>query len=200
MPKHTENKNNAKLTHEKDNRLGEQLCEMRLAKGYSQRKLAQLAGLTNTAISGIEQGKNSPSINTLSSILRVLDSDLACFFTVYNEEQQREIKTIVKPEDLINIGNDNVVLNLVHNGNPSRQLSMLIETYPPRSQTEEKITHEGEESGTVISGRITIVLGEERHYLSAGDSYVFDTTTPHTFINESDAPTHIISAHTPTTY
>lgn len=184
--------------------IGEQLAEMRLVKGYSQRKLAQLSGLTNTAISGIEQGRNSPSINTLESILQVLDSDLASFFTAHKEEQKREIKTVVKAEELINIGRKSqgggVQLNLVHNGDPARQLSMLIETYPPHSQTEEKITHEGEESGTVISGKITIILGETRYELQAGDSYVFDTSTPHTFINDSDEETKIVSAHTPTTF
>lgn len=184
--------------------IGEQLAEMRLKQGYSQRKLAQLSGLTNTAISGIEQGRNSPSINTLQSILQVLDSDLANFFTAYKEEQKREIKTVIKADELINIGRKNqgggVQLNLVHNGNPSRQLSMLIETYPPHSQTEEKITHEGEESGTVISGKITMILGDTRYELQTGDSYVFDTAIPHTFVNESDETAKIISAHTPTTF
>ncbi|PID65625.1 MAG: transcriptional regulator [Gammaproteobacteria bacterium] len=180
--------------------IGAQLAEMRLAKGYSQRKLGQLAGLTNTAISGIEKDKNSPSINTLERILSVLDSDLASFFSAYKEEQKREIKTVIKADELINIGNSDVVLNLVHNGNPARQLSMLIETYPPHSQTEEKITHEGEEVGTVLSGCITILLGDTRYQLSAGDSYIFNTSMPHTFINDSDETTKIISAHTPTTF
>lgn len=185
---------------ENHNSIGEQLTEMRLAKGYSQRKLAQLAGLTNTAISGIEQGRNSPSINTLQSILRVLDSDLASFFTAHQAEQQRDIKVIVPPEQLINIGSGEVTMNLVHNGNPSRKLSMLIETYPPHSQTEERIIHEGEEAGTVISGEIIIVLADARYHLNAGDSYVFDTSIPHKFINDSDEETRIVSAHTPTTY
>ncbi len=173
---------------------------MRLAKGFSQRRLAQLSGLTNTAISGIEHGRSSPSINTLERILTVLDSDLASFFATYQEEQQREIDVVVAKEKLIDIGAGSATLNLVHNGNPSKNLAMLIEHYPPKAQTEEKISHEGEEVGTVLSGKITIVLGDETYHLSAGDSYVFDTSIPHTFINESDAETRIVSAHSPTTY
>ncbi len=170
-----------------NNALGARLTEMRLAKGFSQRKLAQLSGLTNTAISSIEYGRSSPSINTLDQILRVLDSDLASFFASYQDESHREIHPIVKKEQLINVGIGSAELNLVHNGNPLRQLSMLIEHYPPHSRTDEKITHEGEEVGTVIEGNITIVLGETTYYLEAGDSYVFDTSIPHTFINESDS-------------
>ncbi|PID58474.1 MAG: transcriptional regulator [Gammaproteobacteria bacterium] len=184
----------------KNNQLGEQLTAMRLAKGYSQRKLAQLAGLTNTAINGIEHGRSSPSINTLESVLKVLDSDLAHFFATYKAEQQHDIRTVVKADELIDIGNGSVTLNLIHNGNPSRQLAMLVETYPPHSQTEEKISHEGEEVGTVLAGRVTVCLGDKTYYLQAGDSYVFDTSIPHTFINESDEETRIVSAHSPTTY
>ncbi len=193
-------KTDAKAAKASDNRLGEQLTDMRLAKGFSQRKLAQLSGLTNTAISGIENGRNSPSINTLERLLKVLNSDLASFFAVYQEGQQRDIRTVVKQDELIDIGIGTAKLHLVHNGNPARQLAMLIEHYPPHTQTEEKISHEGEEVGTVISGEITIILGDETYYLSTGDSYVFDTSIPHTFINASDVETRIISAHSPTTY
>ncbi len=183
-----------------DTQLGAQLSEMRLAKGLSQRQLAQLAGLTNTAINGIEHGRSSPSINTLERILEALGSDLASFFATYQREQQREIKTVVKRDELINIGTDGVTQHLVHNGNPARQLAMLIECYPPHSQTEEKISHEGEEVGTLLSGEITIILGETIYHLQAGDSYVFDTSIPHTFINEGESETRIVSAHSPTTY
>ncbi|PID66153.1 MAG: transcriptional regulator [Gammaproteobacteria bacterium] len=188
------------INTDNSNRLGEKLTEMRLAKGFSQRKLAQLSGLTNTAISGIEHGRSSPSVNTLERLLKFLDSDLAGFFANYKEEQQRDIRTVVKQDELIDIGIGTAKLHLVHNGNPARQLAMLIEHYPPHTQTEEKISHEGEEVGTVISGEITVILGDETYYLSTGDSYVFDTSIPHTFINVSENDTHIISAHSPTTY
>lgn len=200
----TDKKNKVKLDNKaaitSDNRLGEQLTDMRLAKGFSQRKLAQLSGLTNTAISGIENGRNSPSINTLERLLKVLDSDLASFFAVYKKGQQRDIRVVVKQDELIDIGIGTATLQLVHNGNPAKQLAMLIEHYPPQTQTEEKISHEGEEVGTVLSGEITVILGDETYYLTAGDSYVFDTSIPHTFINETDSDTRIISAHSPTTY
>lgn len=183
-----------------NNKLGELLTEMRLTKGYSQRKLAQLAGITNTTVNGIENGKSSPSVNTLERILLMLDCDLASFFVMYNGELKRDIHTVIKADELIDISTGEATFKLVHNGNPNRQLAMLIETYPPHSQTEERITHEGEEVGTVISGQITILLDKTQYQLKTGDSYVFDTSIPHTFINDSDEETRIVSAHSPTTY
>ncbi len=178
--------------------IGERITQMRLDKGYSQRKLAQLAGITNTAVSAIEHDKVSPSISTLEAILRVLDCSLAKFFSVHEEAPEPTV--VVKPGQLVNIGNDEVAYYLVHNNNPNRKLGFMIEHYGAQTRSEEKITHEGEEAGTVIEGEITLILGGKHYHLSAGDSYVIDTLTPHTFINSHDAPCKIISAHTPTTY
>jgi transcriptional regulator with XRE-family HTH domain len=50
--------------------------ESRKAKGWSQQKLAQKAGLAQRHISAIETGKIVPRYDTLLDILRVLDRDL----------------------------------------------------------------------------------------------------------------------------
>ncbi|MBV7433817.1 HTH-type transcriptional regulator PuuR [Cardiobacteriaceae bacterium TAE3-ERU3] len=178
--------------------IGNKISELRLAKGFSQRRLAQLAGLTNTAISSIEHGKVSPSINTLAAILNELDTDLADFFT--NLHPPKKTQVVVKPHELVNIGDEQVAFRLVHNHQPNRRLGFMLEEYQPHTQTEEQISHEGEEAGTVISGKITIRLGTDTYHLEAGDSYVIDTSIPHTFINDHDGICRIISAHTPTTY
>lgn len=180
--------------------IGKKINQMRLDKGYSQRKLARMAGLTNTAISSIERNKVSPAINTLKAILQVLDSDLATFFS--DEWKERKPRVVVTPKDLLELSepNSKVSLKQVYNCSTTKNLGFLIETYQPNSSTEEKITHEGEEIGTVIEGKILIRIEDTTYLLNEGDSYVIDTNHPHTFINPTDAITRIVSAHTPTTY
>lgn len=180
--------------------LGAKINQLRLAKGYSQRKLASLAGLTNTAISAIERNKVSPAVNTLSAILEVLDSDLPTFFSQDWDSYQK--KVIVRQEDLVDLQDvgRGVTIKQVFNNSPRRNLGFLIEEYKPQSSTEEKITHEGEEIGTVLEGEIVIRHNSVMYHLKAGDSYVIDTSLPHTFMNPSDKTTKIISAHTPATY
>lgn len=180
--------------------IGKKINQMRLDKGYSQRKLARMAGLTNTAISSIERNKVSPAINTLKAILQVLDSDLTTFFS--DEWKERKPRVVVTPQDLLELSepNSRVSLKQVYNCSTTKNLGFLIETYQPNSATEEKITHEGEEIGTVIEGKIVIRIEDSTYLLSKGDSYVIDTSHPHTFINPTDSITRIVSAHTPTTY
>jgi len=180
--------------------IGKKINQLRLAKGYSQRKLAKLSGLTNTSISSIERNKVSPAVNTLKAILTVLGSDLTTFFS--DEWKEPKARVIVTPKDLLELNepNSKVSLKQVYNCSRTRNLGFLIETYQPNSSTEEKIAHEGEEIGTVIEGKIIIRIEDSTYLLNQGDSYVIDTIQPHTFINPTDSITRIVSAHTPTTY
>ena len=180
--------------------IGKKINQLRLAKGYSQRKLAKLSGLTNTSISSIERNKVSPAVNTLKAILTVLGSDLTTFFS--DEWKEPKARVIVTPKDLLELSepNSKVSLKQVYNCSRTRNLGFLIETYQPNSSTEEKIAHEGEEIGTVIEGKIIIRIEDSTYLLNQGDSYVIDTIQPHTFINPTESVTRIVSAHTPTTY
>lgn len=189
---------NAEESAEED--IGKKINQLRLAKGYSQRKLAKLSGLTNTSISSIERNKVSPAVNTLKAILAVLGSDLTTFFS--DEWKEPKARVVVTPKDLLELSESNsrVSLKQVYNCSTTKNLGFLIETYQPNSSTEEKIAHEGEEIGTVIEGKILIRIAETTYLLNQGDSYVIDTIQPHTFINPTDSVTRIVSAHTPTTY
>lgn len=180
--------------------IGKKINQLRLTKGFSQRKLARLAGLTNTSISAIERNKVSPAVNTLKAILLVLDSDLNTFFS--DEWKERKDRVVVTPKDLIEISepNSRVSIKQVFNGSPIKNLGFLIEVYQPNSSTEDRISHEGEEIGTVIEGKIIIRIDDTTYLLNEGDSYVIKTCHPHTFINPSNAITRIVSAHTPATY
>ena len=180
--------------------IGKKINQLRLTKGFSQRKLARLAGLTNTSISAIERNKVSPAVNTLKAILKVLDSDLNTFFS--DEWKERKDRVVVTPKDLVEISepNSRVSIKQVFNGSPIKNLGFLIEVYQPNSSTEDRISHEGEEIGTVIEGKIIIRIDDTTYLLNEGDSYVIKTCLPHTFINPTNAITRIISAHTPATY
>jgi len=109
---------------------------------------------------------------------------------------------VVTPKDLIEISepSNRVSIKQVYNHSPTRNLGFLIEVYQPNSSTEDRISHEGEEIGTVIEGKILIRINEVTYLLNEGDSYVINTNNPHTFINPSNAITRIVSAHTPATY
>jgi len=177
---------------------GRRLSQIRQELGLSQRRAAELSGLTHSAISTIEQDKVSPAVSTLQKLLKVYGLSLSEFFS--EPKHHDAPKVIVRPEDLVEIGSLGVSLKLVDNGQAKRSLGMLLETYQPGASTGEKLRHPGEEIGTLLEGEITLVVNGQSYHLNAGESYVIDTGLPHSFTNLSAQPCRIVSAHTPANF
>ncbi|MBC3946964.1 HTH-type transcriptional regulator PuuR [Erwinia persicina] len=176
---------------------GRRLAEIRQQMGLSQRRVAELSGLTHSAISTIEQDKVSPAVSTLQKLLKVYGLSLSAFFA--EKVIDAAPKVVIDAHELVEIGSQGVSLRLIHNGDPQRTLAMLLETYEPGATTGERIRHQGEETGTVLQGEIVLTLSGQNYRLHTGQSYVIDTGQPHSFTNSSTRPCRIISAHTPAT-
>jgi methanogenic corrinoid protein MtbC1/DNA-binding XRE family transcriptional regulator len=57
-------------------RLGQQVQELRSSKGWTQQQLAEAAGLDRTYISGLEHGKQNPTLGALLRLARALEVPL----------------------------------------------------------------------------------------------------------------------------
>ncbi|MGL4778067.1 MAG: helix-turn-helix domain-containing protein, partial [Aeromonas veronii] len=112
--------------------MGERLAAVRHQLGLSQRRAAELSGLTHGAICMIEQDKVSPSVASLQKLLTIYGLPLSRFFA---EEESRTPEVVIKADQLIELGSQGVSLKLVHNGNNRRQLGFMLETYPPGTDT-----------------------------------------------------------------
>ncbi|HET7091712.1 MAG TPA: cupin domain-containing protein [Anaerolineae bacterium] len=66
-------------------------------------------------------------------------------------------------------------------------------TYAPGATSGANMSHhEGREFGLILEGVLIVELGFERYALHAGDSIVFDSTTPHRLTNAGDQPVQAI--------
>jgi predicted transcriptional regulator len=57
-------------------KIADRVAQQRVAKGLSQRQLAELVGTTQSAIARLERGGRPPRIDTLLRIAEALDCDL----------------------------------------------------------------------------------------------------------------------------
>ena len=85
-------------------------------------------------------------------------------------------------------------------------LHVIYDVGGSSSPEERLMRHPGREYGHVLSGRLGVQLGFERHELGPGDSIAFDSTMPHRLWNLGDEAVHGIwfvvgrdgtSSHTP---
>ena len=62
------------------------------------------------------------------------------------------------------------------------------------------LSHEGEEGGIVLRGKIELTVGDQVQTLLPGDAYYFKSTLPHRFRNPGNEECEIVSACTPPTF
>jgi transcriptional regulator with XRE-family HTH domain len=178
--------------------LGTRLAWLRKMHGLSQRELARRAGMTNGTVSLIEKNLSSPQVASLRKILAVFPISIAEFFSM-NLKGDHQI--FFSRQDLVEIGGKNISLRLVAGQYRSRKLQLVHERFAPGSDTGKRmLSHEGEEAGVVIRGRIEVTVGKRSKILGPGEAYYFSSTLPHRFRNLGAEECEVVSAATPPTF
>lgn len=178
--------------------LGPRLQGLRKRLGLSQRKLAQRAGVSNATISLIEHGRTDPSMGLLKRVLDALDVSFAEFFS---EESRTPDKVFFKNAELSRISNGPIRYDQVGSDLRDAQLQILFERYEPGADTgQSMLSHDAEEGGIVLEGRLEVTVGDQVQILNAGDAYRFNSRRPHRFRNVGGERCIIVSACTPPTF
>jgi transcriptional regulator with XRE-family HTH domain len=178
--------------------IGGRLRYLRMAHNLSQRELAKRAGVTNSTISLIESNGTNPSVGALKRILDAIPIGLAEFFSF---EPDRPRQAFYTAEELTEIGKGPISYRQVGHNLFGRALQILKECYQPGADTGKiLLTHEGEEGGIVLSGRLEVTVEDERRILGPGDAYYFDSRRPHRFRCLGATPCEVISACTPPSF
>jgi len=175
--------------------VGARMLVLRKLNGWSQRQLAKRAGVPHSAISMIEHGQVSPSVNSLQKVLDGVPISLADFFAL---DLNVQIRVFFKGKSLrVDTGDDTEIWQLKTKG--GKQGPMVErKIFPSGSDTGEELTvSTGERAGFVISGEIEITIGGEAEILKAGDGFYFEGRRPHRFRNLSAKPCEIVSTILP---
>ncbi len=178
--------------------VGARLRYVRLRHGLSQRTLAKRAGVTNSSISLIESNAVNPSVGVLKRILDGIPIGLADFFAL---EPERPKQAFYRAEELVEIGKGPISYRQIGETMFGRALQILKERYEPGADTGRvPLSHEGEEGGIVISGRLEVTVEDERRILGPGDAYYFESRRPHRFRCVGHEPCELVSALTPPSF
>lgn len=180
--------------------VGKRLKSIRMFRNISQRELAKRTGVTNSTISMIEKNSVSPSISSLKKVLNGIPISLVEFFSD-DLDREKTQQVVYKQDELMDISTGDVQMNLVGKLFPRRQMTFLIETYPPSADTGiEMLQNDSEEGGYVVEGKIELTVGDDVFILNENDSYYFDNNKPHRFRNLFDKVCKIVSATTPANF
>lgn len=181
-----------------DSEIGKRLKNIRTGLKLSQRALARQSGVANATISQIEAGKLNPTVSMLKKVLDGIPVSLGEFF---GDEFEVRDRVFFRAAELTEIADGGVSYRQVGANLAGRAIQLILENYQPGSGTgKHAMTHEGEECGIVVRGRLEVTVGEQSAVLKAGDAYYFKSNQPHQFRNPGSDECQLISACTPPTF
>lgn len=178
--------------------IGQKLKGIRMRLGMSQRQLARVSGVANATISQIEAGRLNPTVSMLKKVLDGIPISMSEFFADDSEVADR---IFFRADELTEIADGGVSFLQVGANLHNKALQLIKECYQPGASTgKHAITHEGEECGIILNGRLQVTVGDETSILRAGDAYYFKSNQPHAFSNPGSEPCELISACTPPSF
>lgn len=181
-----------------DKEIGGRLQAIRRRLSLSQRQLARQSGVANATISQVEAGKLNPTVSMLKKILDGVPMSLGEFFA---DDLQPLDRLFFRADELAEIADGGVSYRQVGTNLATKSIQLLKECYQPGAGTgKHSITHEGEECGIILKGRLRVTVGDDVATLTAGDAYYFKSSQPHTFENPGSEPCELISACTPPSF
>lgn len=179
--------------------IGSKIRLLRKDLNMSITDLAKSAELSTGLISQIERNIVVPSVASLWKVAKSLNVSIGYFF---DEENKAAVNPIVKRENRKKImtSNSSAIYELL-TPNLNRKIEFLhIILEKDDSSTKELITHEGEECGIVLEGKLLVKTANGDYILEEGDSIYFDSTIPHRYINIGDKTCTSIWAMTPPSF
>jgi transcriptional regulator with XRE-family HTH domain len=178
--------------------LGARLRSLREQHGLSQRELAKRAGVTNGTISMIEQNRTSPAVGSLKKVLDGFPIGLSDFFA---NDFSSHRKIFFECDELTDISEGKISYRQVGRDLTGKALQVLHEVYAPGADTgRSMLSHQGEEAGVVIKGRLEVTVGADKKVLKAGDAYYFESHRPHRFRAVGEEEVIVVSACTPPSF
>ena len=184
-------------------RLGRSVRTRRLAAELTLKDLAKRASCSESMLSKVENGRVAPSISTLHRIAAAMGTNVAELMT----EQSRPVTVVMraKTRELMRFGGDLDPMRgvLVERLTPVFAGMMLqadLYVVPPGCGSGGLLQHEGEEMGLVLQGSIELSVGNETHVVREGDSFLFRSEEPHSFVNKSNDIARVVWVNTPPTF
>jgi uncharacterized cupin superfamily protein len=155
------------------------------------RTLATKSGFSPSLISQVEHGQVTPSIGSLERIAIALGVSLGKFFIESDPNTTRLVRASARPQ-LISTWSPVSIEALGPLDGMGMLEPIMLNLAPGGRSGIFPAAPEGEKFALLITGEVTLTLGDEVHVLRAGDAITFAPATPHQWENSSAGPAHVV--------
>jgi DNA-binding transcriptional MerR regulator/mannose-6-phosphate isomerase-like protein (cupin superfamily) len=174
--------------------IGPRLRQLRAKRHLSLAQVARAAGISVGFLSALERSQMSGSVGTLRKLARFYKTNILDFFNAGGTSGHR-----VQPgqRKVLEAG-PGIRMELLAWGNTVMEPHLF--RVAPQAVSGDSYTHEGEEFLYVLRGQLAIALETEEYRLKAGDSFYFESETPHHWKNPGRVETYVLWVNTPPTF
>lgn len=180
--------------------IGDDIRALRKARGATLKELSGAVGRSVGWLSQIERGETTPSVRDLGLLAEKLGVSISLFFRSASRNPE-ERGVVLRGADRVPIGsNESGLMEELLSPTLGGSFEMIKSTFAPRSDSGgSKSAQAREDGGVLISGRLTLVIGDMEVELSPGDSFQF-ADTRYAWRNEGDEPAVAIWVIAPPVY
>lgn len=174
--------------------MGSHLRQLRVRRRLSLAQVAERVGISVGFLSALERSQMSGSVGTLRKLALFYKTNILNFFDA-RDAAGRQVRPA---ERKVLEAGPGVRMELLAWGNTVMEPHLF--RIAPQAGSGESYTHEGEEFLYVLSGDLAITVAGDEYRLKAGDSFYFESATPHRWKNPGRKETVVLWVNTPPTF
>jgi DNA-binding transcriptional MerR regulator/quercetin dioxygenase-like cupin family protein len=174
--------------------IGTHLRQLRAKRKLSLAQVARGAGISVGFLSALERSQMSGSVGTLRKLARFYKTNILDFFDA-TEASGRQVRPAQRK--VLEAG-PGVRMELLAWGNTVMEPHLF--RVAPDAGSGDRYAHEGEEFLYILRGELTITLQKDEYRLKSGDSFYFESATPHHWKNCGRTETWVLWVNTPPTF
>lgn len=174
--------------------IGFHLRQLRAKRRLSLSQVARAVGISVGFLSALERSQMSGSVGTLRKLARFYRTNILDFF----DATEAGSKQVQPARRKVLQAGPGVRMELLAWGNTVMEPHLF--RVAPGAGSGESYSHDGEEFLFILRGTLAITLEKEEYRLKAGDSFYFESTTPHHWKNPGRSETWLLWVNTPPTF
>jgi transcriptional regulator with XRE-family HTH domain len=153
--------------------LGNQIRDLRDARGLTLAELARAIGKSIGYVSQIERDRSEVSISTLKAISEALNVQIGWFFQGYDLRVPAEHGYVVRRDNRrrLNFPGTGIAEELL-SPTLTGEAELILSTFASGARSGDgQVSRMAEQSGYVIAGQLQLDVGAKQFVLQAGDSF-----------------------------
>lgn len=176
----------SKINTDADTPIGKRINQVRTEKNIALERVANDTGYSVDYLEELEAGKKIPPVGTLLQIARALEIDSGFFLKTQQSNLKERVSQYSKRTD-------NYAYATLTPGAENKHLKAFRVTIEPKQDHGGVgYQHEGEEFVYVLSGKVEIIVGDNRNSLEKDDSLHFNSAIKHQLRNIGDDTAELI--------